>query len=676
MRLSIIIPAHNEADRLPAVLRDYAQLFTSRLGHDFEILVVANYCTDDTATQAREIAREYPQIRVIDEPDRVGKGGAIILGAKAATGDWIGFVDADGATPPAEFARLYEVSKRADGVIASRWLPGANVTASQKWLRQLSSRLFNFATRLLLGLKYKDTQCGAKIFKAEAWRKILPNIGITRFAFDVDILFQLKRQKYRILEEPTEWKDVAGSKVNILGSSLEMFLAILRMRLLYSPLSPLVTFYNRTIGKYVEFLLADPLFRHSAIVFSGMIVVHGFNMAFQMAVSRALPAQEYALLAAFLGGIAIMQNPLSAVAVGISHHCSLLTAANKFGDVRRLLSKWLLLVGIPAIILSISMLFFRNELAVFFHLDRPEPIVIAALSLPAFYLLAILNGGAQGLQRFGWGAVSGISGAIARFALGAGFVWFLHPASGWAMLGHGLGAYISMTLLLFGLFFPIRKVPRSGNPLPSMRLYILQCFFVLAAQAILMTADVVLVKHFVPENTEFAYAATLSRLVVFLPGAILIAMFPKVASAGKTFSSEKHRVFLHSLAYTAFCVVLSFTACALFPGLISRILFGMREIPTSLRHMILLMTAVMGINALVSVAIQYHLAQRRFKTLIPIILFSILYLLSSRVFHANATQIALAAGIFNVASLAAALLPVIFIRQRHGTSPIDETESE
>jgi O-antigen/teichoic acid export membrane protein len=298
------------------------------------------------------------------------------------------------------------------------------------------------------------------------------------------------------------------------------------------------------------------------------------------------------------------------------------------------------------------------QFAGFFHLDRVEPVVIASLSLPALFLLPVLSGSAQGLQRFGLSVISSISGAVSRLALGAGFVWFLYPASGWAMLGHGLGVYVSTAVLLYGLFPPIRKAIPSDQAIPSMRLYILQSFLILAAYSVLMNADVVLVKHFLPVNTEFAYAAILSRIVVFLPGAIVVVMFPKVTSTGKSFSAEKRKVFLKSLVYTALCVVLSVVVCALIPGVITRILFGMRETSDSLRRMILIMTIAMGINALASVAIQYHLAQRRCKVLIPAILFSLMYLLSACLFHESAMQIALAAGVFNAATLFFALFEV------------------
>jgi len=182
MKLSVIIPAHNEEHRLPPMLESYAEFFSKRLGDDVELLVVVNNSTDETELVASRLAETFPQIKIIVESGSIGKGGAIILGVKSATGEYVGFVDADGATTAQEFFRLYEKAVGTTGVIGSRWTQGADVAVKQTAMRLLSSRMFNGLTRILMGLKYKDTQCGAKILRNDAWQAILPDIGITRFA--------------------------------------------------------------------------------------------------------------------------------------------------------------------------------------------------------------------------------------------------------------------------------------------------------------------------------------------------------------------------------------------------------------------------------------------------------------------------------------------------------------
>ena len=403
---------------------------------------------------------------------------------------------------------------------------------------------------------------------------------------------------------------------------------------------------------------SNELMRHSAILFAGMVVVHVCSLVYQMAVSRALPPEEYALLAAFLGVLAVLYLPLSTMTVAVSRYSSLLCLEGRAGDVKRLVVKWLGIAAIPAILLGSAGLLFSAPLASLLHLDRAEPVIIAAISLPALFLLPVLSGASQGIQQFGWNAASSIVGGLVRLILGAGFVWFVYPACGWAMLGHGLGAYAAAAVLLAGLLLRTRVVPVTGERLPSMRFYIFQSFFIQAAYAVLMTADVVLVKHFLPEDADFAYAATLGRLTVFLPGAIVAAMFPKVSSEG-TATAAQQAIFKRSLVYTAACAALAVAGCALFPGFLLRILFGIADAGEPLKRMTILMAGIMGINALLNVAVQFLLARRCFRPALVIIVAAGAYIAGCGLFHASALPIVLLAGIANGLSLAVLLFAIL-----------------
>lgn len=244
MKLSIIIPAHNEEHRLPPVLELYATYFAEKYGDEVELIVVPNFCTDHTTEVSRKIGDCFPQVKVLADPGKVGKGGAVMLGAEAASGELIGFVDADGATPPAAFNELVIEAKNADCVIASRWLKDSQVSPQQPLSRRVMSRCFNLFVRMLFGLKITDTQCGAKVFRNQAIKEILPRLGLTSWAFDVDMLFQVKRAGYSIREVPTVWNDKAGSKIRYVISSLDMVMALVRLRLIYSPFNWVVEIYN------------------------------------------------------------------------------------------------------------------------------------------------------------------------------------------------------------------------------------------------------------------------------------------------------------------------------------------------------------------------------------------------------------------------------------------------
>lgn len=250
MQLTIIVPAHNEEKRLAKMLDEYLPFFAQIYRADFEMLVVVNGSYDDTEKVAKKYAATFPQLKCIVEPKQIGKGGAIMLGFAQAEGDLVGFVDADGSTPPAAFQDLADNIGQADAIIASRWLKDAQISPRQTWSRRMASRLFNGMVRLLFGLNFSDTQCGAKLIKRNAAREILPNLGITRWAFDVDLLFQLHRAGFKITEIPTIWHDVAGSRLKIVRASTEMFVALIRLRLLYSPFKGVVGFYDRHFARF------------------------------------------------------------------------------------------------------------------------------------------------------------------------------------------------------------------------------------------------------------------------------------------------------------------------------------------------------------------------------------------------------------------------------------------
>ena len=234
--LLLLIPAYNEEQRIEPVLRDYASYFDKHYPGKFQLIVVLNGCTDNTMGIVRSVAAEHPTISALDFPEPIGKGGALIEGLKLAPlADLIGYVDADGATAPAAFYDLVRRIPEADCVIGSRWLPGAILHQAQSTNRQFASRMFHRIVQLLFGMNIRDTQCGAKVMRRNAVERIHSSLRIADMAFDINLLYALKRAGFKILEVPTEWTDKVGSKVVLGRTSLTMLLSVIRVWLIYSP---------------------------------------------------------------------------------------------------------------------------------------------------------------------------------------------------------------------------------------------------------------------------------------------------------------------------------------------------------------------------------------------------------------------------------------------------------
>ena len=236
--LLLLIPAYNEERRIEPVLRDYGEYFKNNYSGKFQLVVVLNGCRDNTLSVVERVAREFPFISALDFPDPIGKGGALIEGLKRAPAvDLVGYVDADGASPPKAFHELVKLTPRADCVIGSRWLPGAVLHQAQTRLRRFTSRCFHLIVESLFWMHIKDTQCPCKVMCRAAVEKIQPSLRIADLAFDVNLLYSLKHAGFTVLEVPTEWTDKMGSKVtaSLFRSSLTMFLSVVRIRLIYWP---------------------------------------------------------------------------------------------------------------------------------------------------------------------------------------------------------------------------------------------------------------------------------------------------------------------------------------------------------------------------------------------------------------------------------------------------------
>ena len=254
--LSIVVPAYNEEKRIEPMLESYGSFFLEKEkseGLKTEIFVVINNTTDNTVKIVQKFAKKYSNIKYMDiKPG--GKGFATTIGFKDALhkgSELIGFVDADMATKPESYYDLYKNMGNYHGVIASRWMKGSIVNArtSGKYIR---SRSFNYLVRGLFLFPYKDTQCGAKLFRKEVIEKVVNHIEIPEWAFDVNILYLCKVNNFRIKEIPTVWDDKEGSTIDAIQVPLRMGGGVIRLRLLNSWFGFIIEAYDKLLAKRLK----------------------------------------------------------------------------------------------------------------------------------------------------------------------------------------------------------------------------------------------------------------------------------------------------------------------------------------------------------------------------------------------------------------------------------------
>jgi dolichyl-phosphate beta-glucosyltransferase len=230
MTYSIVIPAYNEGKRLAPTL-DRVLGYVHQQGWDAEVIVVNDGSRDNTAEIVRTFAEKDPLVRLVENPGNRGKGFSVRHGMLKARGEVIIFSDADLSSPIEEIPKLLQaIESGADIAIGSRWLRAELQTKRQSLHRQLFGRIFNGLNRMILGLRFKDTQCGFKAFTRRSAQTILPLQQIERWGFDPEILFLAGKFGFRVDEVPVRWGHSGGTRINPLVDGAHMFQEMLRIR--------------------------------------------------------------------------------------------------------------------------------------------------------------------------------------------------------------------------------------------------------------------------------------------------------------------------------------------------------------------------------------------------------------------------------------------------------------
>jgi glycosyltransferase involved in cell wall biosynthesis len=240
-KLSIIIPAYNEENRIKEPLEKLCKYFTDKdLGiPTTEILVVVNNTTDNTIHILKDLQEKYPIIRYLDIPLKTHKGGAITIGFEKAEGNYVCFVDADGSSSPKEIHKLYnEISDpyntdpKPDIIIGNRYDKLSSISGNMPLLRTIYSRLFNtLIVKGLFNLKYSDTQCGLKIFTQKTIKLLQDKVTCFDWLFDLNLLLIAKYLNLNVCTIPTEWTYKDDSTISFTNSCVRISKEIIQLKL-------------------------------------------------------------------------------------------------------------------------------------------------------------------------------------------------------------------------------------------------------------------------------------------------------------------------------------------------------------------------------------------------------------------------------------------------------------
>lgn len=208
--ISVVIPAYNEAQRLPKTLKIIRDYFASTK-YSYEILVVDDGSQDNTSEVARDM--QIDQLRVLAYKINRGKGYAVNYGVTQANGNYIIFADADNSTPFEQIEKLLLKIEESPVVIGSRYLPESHIVVKQPLSRRVGARLGNLLIRLILLPRIIDTQCGFKMFRNDTAKEIFSRQTIWRWGFDIEVLYIAKKLGFGVREVPVEWYNDTATKI-------------------------------------------------------------------------------------------------------------------------------------------------------------------------------------------------------------------------------------------------------------------------------------------------------------------------------------------------------------------------------------------------------------------------------------------------------------------------------
>lgn len=243
--ISIVIPAYNEAKRLPSAIRSVASHLRAASFGRVEVLVIDDGSQDGTFATASEGGSEFAgtgaRLRVLRNARNRGKGYSVRRGMRESKCDWILFSDADLSTPISELDLLLREALAGghDVAIGSRAIDRSLIGVRQPLYREVGGRLFNLNVRLLTGLDIADTQCGFKLFRRKAARQIAARQRTDRFGFDVEQLYLARKMGFSIVEVPVRWDNAEESSVG-LADGLKAFVDVWRVK------------WNDLVGRYAQ----------------------------------------------------------------------------------------------------------------------------------------------------------------------------------------------------------------------------------------------------------------------------------------------------------------------------------------------------------------------------------------------------------------------------------------
>lgn len=228
-KLSVVIPAYNEAERLKKTLPEILDYFAKQR-YKSEIIIANDGSSDSTAQLIKRKSKKHSDLILVDLAENQGKGGALRAGIAESKGSWVLFMDADLSTPLEELDKFWKFTKEHQVIIGSRKTKGSKVTKRQNLIRENLGKVFTWLTNVLATKNITDVTCGFKLFEGKVGRKLFATGVVDDWSFDAEILFLAQKFDHSIKEVPVAWQNDPRTKVNMIKDGLKALNGLVKIR--------------------------------------------------------------------------------------------------------------------------------------------------------------------------------------------------------------------------------------------------------------------------------------------------------------------------------------------------------------------------------------------------------------------------------------------------------------
>ncbi len=397
---------------------------------------------------------------------------------------------------------------------------------------------------------------------------------------------------------------------------------------------------------------SDRLVQHGAFLLMMSQVANVSNMAFHMVMGRYLTPDEYSILATMLNMMLVLATPLDALRNAMAHSAGRAVQAGDLATVRTLARRWFIRTLGVGLLAGGLLILASQQVAHFFHLATPVSVQVAGGLLPVLLVTPVLCGILQGAQSFVWMSVSMHGWGVVRLLLGTGLVAFWAATATSGVIAHAVSQGVAFGAGWIGVTILTRGVPMGASSI-QVGGYFVQALLMLAGYAVLMNSDVMLVRHYHPEDAgHFAWAATIGRSVIFLPMPIALAMFPKVITMGST-SAQTRRTLGRAMLITGVLIGSAVGAVWLLPWLPLRIIYNVKDASPELLALVRWVCLAMSPLGFTYVLVHFEMAQHRFACMPWLLVCAGGYVGGVALWHGSVLQVV---AVLGIASLSSALL--------------------